>query len=96
MKINNITVAANGAHSHGVVGAVNAVGPAGTAKNIGSHLLEPATNHSHSIIASATYPTFPTAATPQKTNINGITFTNFNYKPATFTMAFIMYNENIP
>ena len=32
MKINSITVAANGAHSHGVIGAVNTPGPVGSPK----------------------------------------------------------------
>jgi len=92
MQINSITVAANGVHSHASPGQTNITGQIGSPKDIGSHLTENSTLHTHvpSIVAY-----FKTSYNLTKQNINGTTFSNFDYNIATLDIAFIMYNENI-
>jgi hypothetical protein len=90
MLINSINVTANGAHSHVSAGNLNIVGPTGTPKDIGSHLLEPSTTHTHNIATNAS---FKNSSGTLRNNLT-VGFL-FAFQPATFGMNFIMYNENL-
>ena len=89
MSINSITVTANGAHSHVTPGNLNITGPVGTPKDIGSHLLEPSTAHTHVIATNAS---FRNSAGITRGNINAGSY--FGFTPPTLVLNYIMYNEN--
>jgi len=90
--ITNITVAANGNHSH--VGPLTGttVGQ-GTPANIGQHTYDDALNHVHTISAANTFlmNPFDTSNT-----VNITTGLSYDYVPPQVQLAFIMYNNTIP
>ena len=91
IRIDTITTAANGNHSH--LGPLN--GPAfgeGTSLDIGSHTFEDTLDHTHTVSTRDTFKYLASDAT----SVSNIRVSNtYSYTPPTLQLAFIMYNENI-
>jgi len=92
ITISNITVAANGNHSH--------IGPltgttlgTGTPTDIGQHTYDDALNHIHTISPADTFLMSPGDTTSIVNIKTGLTY---NYVPPQVQLAFIMYNNTIP
>jgi len=91
--INNVTMAANGDHSHMGPDIGQTTG-LGAPIDIGSHTYQPETlNHVHTISTANTFKYSPT----DTANVINITVSNnvYSYTPPTVSLAFIMYNANI-
>ena len=91
IRIDTITTAANGNHSH--LGP--AIGPAfgeGTSLDIGSHTFEDSLDHTHTVSSKDIFKYLATDAV----SVPNIRVSNtYSYTPPTLQLAFIMYNENI-
>jgi len=95
LTFNNITVQANGYHSHVSPAGKKISSPTiyGTTTDIGSHDFESGTNHTHPI---STVFSFPDPLTGQY--LNNITSTQnnqFDLVPPNVNLGFIMYNNTI-
>jgi len=95
LTVNNITVQANGYHSHVLPSGKNISSSKiyGTAVDLGSHDFETGTNHVHQVSAAVT---FVNPATGQYAlNITNSLNNQFQLLPPSINIGFIMYNNAI-